>query len=351
MNKIKVIILRNERDDDHILWIKACEDYKEKIEYSVIDLTKNNWFEEIISRKFDVLLAKPGGLTSQFKQLYDERIYILSRIPGCKIYPSAEEIFIYENKRFFSYWLKANGLPHPKTNVFYYKEEADEFVKNSRFSLVAKVNIGASGSGVKILQNKNDALKYINDTFTGKGAVQRWGPNIKKRGLVKRGLHYLNKPSDINKKLNIYRTVKENPQKEFVIFQEYIPHDFEWRIVAIGDSYFAHKKMKSGEKASGLLIKNYDNPPLYLFDFAKNIMARFNFTSQSIDVFEREPGDLLINEMQCIFGQSDDYQMLVDGKPGRYRYINNRWVFEEGDFNKNESYNLRLENLLKSYKY
>lgn len=346
MNKLKVIILRNERDDDHILWIKACEEYKEKIEYSIIDLTKNNWFYKITSQKFDILLAKPGGLTSMFKQLYDERICILDNVCGFKIYPNAKEILIYENKRFFSYWLKANGLPHPETNVFYCKDEAFEFAEKTGYPLVAKVNLGASGSGVQILKNENEASRYINDTFSGKGAAQRWGPNIKKGRVLKRGLHYLRKPSDINKKLEIYKTIKDSPQKGFVIFQEYIPHYFEWRIVAIGDSYFAHKKLKSGEKASGLLIKNYDNPPLYLFDFAKNIMDRFHFTSQAIDVFERETGELLINEMQCIFGQSDDYQMLVDGKPGRYRFINNEWRFERGDFNKNQCYNLRIENII-----
>lgn len=48
-------------------------------------------------------------------------------------------------------------------------------------------------------------------------------------------------------------------------------------------------------------------------------MDKFNFTSQAIDVFET--GDqLLINEMQCIFGQSDPYQMLIDGEPGRYTF-------------------------------
>jgi hypothetical protein len=41
--------------------------------------------------------------------------------------------------------------------------------------------------------------------------------------------------------------------------------------------------------------------------------------------------------------------MLVDGKPGRYIWINNTWVFEEGDFNQNESYNLRVEHIIKKY--
>ncbi len=61
-------------------------------------------------------------------------------------------------------------------------------------------------------------------------------------------------------------------------------------------------------------------------------------------------GKYLINEMQCIFGQSDPYQMLVNGKPGRYVFKDGKWIFEEGMFNRNESYNLRVEFVLSQLK-
>ena len=345
MKKIKAIILRNEFKDDHNLWISACENLKNTIEYRVVNLISNNWVEEIQKEAFNILLAKPGGLTASFKQLYDERIYILAYILGYKIFPSPLEILIYENKRFLSYWLKVNNIPHPATSVFYDQEEALIFVNQNTFPFVAKTNIGASGSGVVIIGTKRDAIKYINETFSGKGSPQRTGPNLEKTDYMKRGSHYLLHPSDIGKKFNIYRTRAENLQKGFVIFQEYIPHDFEWRTVRIGDSYFAHKKLKSGEKTSGSLLKKYVNPPLDLLDFIKEITNKHGFYSQAIDIFESERG-YLVNEMQCIFGQRDPYQMLIDGEPGRYSFKNGNWVFEKGDFAKNGCYNLRLEFLL-----
>jgi hypothetical protein len=103
--------------------------------------------------------------------------------------------------------------------------------------------------------------------------------------------------------------------------------------------------LKLGEKASGSLLKNYDNPPLELFDFVKKITDKHQFYSQAIDVFQ--VGDLfLVNEMQCIFGQSDSFQMMVDGRIGRYRYIENNWKFEEGDFNQLECYSLRIQHVI-----
>lgn len=175
----------------------------------------------------------------------------------------------------------------------------------------------------------------------------RTGPNLTKDGILIRGLHYVLKPKDIIKKLNIYKRRSLNLQKGFVIFQEYIPHEFEWRVVRIGDSFFAHKKLKTGSKASGSLLKKYDNPPFEILDFVKGITNKYKFYSQALDIFETDNG-YLINEMQCIFGQSDPYQMLVNGLPGRYRYLGNKWEFEEGDFTNNQCFNLRLAFLLEN---
>jgi glutathione synthase/RimK-type ligase-like ATP-grasp enzyme len=345
VKKIKAIILRNELEDDHILWIKACEDYYDRVEYRVVNLISNKWLEEIQKKPFDILLAKPGGLTAHFKQLYDERIYILGVVLGYKIFPSPQEIFIYENKRYLASWLKTNNIPHPKTDVFYSYGEALEYIRSAVYPFVAKTNIGASGSGVIIIKSIHEAKDYIEETFRGRGAPQRTGPNRDKGDFIKRGFHYILHPSDIAKKISIYKTKASNRQKDFVIFQEYISHDFEWRVVRIGESFFAHKKLKRGEKSSGSLLKNYDNAPLDLFDLVKVITDKHGFYSQAIDIFESERG-YLVNEMQCIFGQSDPYQMLIDGIPGRYRYLNENWTFEEGDFAKNGCYDLRVSALI-----
>jgi len=346
--KLKVIVLRNESEKDHLPWIVACDTYRDQVSSRIVNLTASGWLEDIQAEPSDVLLAKPGGLTALFKQLYDERVYILSRYLGYDMFPSPEEIFIYENKRMLSYWLKANGIPHPATTVIYDMSEALEYLSAAVYPVVAKTNIGASGSGVRVLHNRSEAVSYTEATFRGKGAPERTGPNLEKGGYLKRGLHYLRHPADINGKLKIYRTRAASLQRGFVIFQEHIDHSFEWRAVRIGESYFAHKKLKAGEKASGSLLKNYDNPPTGLLDFVREITDKHGFRSQAVDIFESDRG-YLVNEMQCIFGQSDSYQMLVDGKPGRYLHNVQGWLFQEGDFAINECYNLRLRYLIDNH--
>ncbi len=39
--------------------------------------------------------------------------------------------------------------------------------------------------------------------------------------------------------------------------------------------------------------------------------------------------------------------MIKNGIPGRYTCKNGEWIFEEGFFNENNSYNLRLLHILK----
>ena len=343
--KYRLAILSNERDHDSGLWIKACEKHADLIEYDNINLTKHNWLTQISANDYDYFLAKPPGLSEPFKRLYDERIFILAHVLNKPIFPSPEEIYIYENKRFFAHWLEARELPHPQTWIYYDKDDALLFLNEYTFPLVAKMNIGASGNGITMIKNKNQAEKYIKDAFS-RGIYARTGPKLSHGRILQRLWRKLTHPGELKERLNTYKAVAQSPQKGFVIFQQYIPHNFEWRVVRIGDSFFAHKKLKSGEKSSGSLLKKYENPPKELLDFVKKATDRLSFYSQAVDIFEMDDGVFLINEMQCIFGQSDSYQMLVNGKPGRYRFIDRHWKFEEGMFNTNSSYDLRIQFIL-----
>jgi hypothetical protein len=347
--KYHFVILANENPTDHLFWIKACEKYPDEIKFSVNNFTGNNWLNEILQLPTDFLLAKPGGTVGIFKQLYDERLQILVNELGYKVYPSFKEIQIYENKGYLSYWLSSHSIPHPKTDVFYNKHEALEFIQSIVFPIVAKLNIGASGHGVKILKNKQEAERYIKSIFH-KGLIAKIGPRFDIGDIWERAFHKMMHLSELKSKISVYKSIKNNPQKGFCLFQEFVPHTFEWRVVRIGDSYFAHQKVLKGEKASGSLIKKYINPPTSLLDFVHDLTEKAGFRSQAVDLFETGKDRYLVNEMQCIFGQSDPYQMLVNNTPGRYIYSDKNWVFEEGMFNTNESYDLRIQDILQLLK-
>lgn len=346
MRKLKLAILKNEIPGEHIMWVKACEEKRDLVEWEEIEFTKSDWLDKVKAGNYDGLLAIPGTYTSASKNLYDERIKIVNRALGIPLFPTLNELLIFENKRYLSYWLKAYDIPHPDTYVFYSKSEALNFIEQTNYPIVAKTSIGAAGSGVEIIRNAGDAEEYVAKTFSGKGIKRRNGPKVGNKGFFIRAFKTLFNPAALKVKLTKYKLVDSERQKDFVLFQKFIPHDFEWRCVRIGDSFFAHKKLKVKDKASGSLLKGYETPPEDLLNFIKNITDRCDFSSQAIDLFVGENGEYLVNEMQCLFGQSDPYQMLIDGKPGRYVFQNNKWIFEEGDFARLQCFSLRLETFI-----
>jgi glutathione synthase/RimK-type ligase-like ATP-grasp enzyme len=338
-------ILKNEFDDNHLHWMKACEHFG--VQFEVVDIVSQQWLDILKSKAWLGFLVCPSGRQSHFKTLYDERLSILNELYSSKLFfPSLTEVKLHENKKYLSYWLAANEIPHPKTFVFYNQSEAQNFILNYRKKeLVGKMNIGASGKGVVILRDKIDQMNYIKKAFS-EGIGQSWGPNMAMGGWMHRIKKLIKDPSRIKKRLQIYNMNRLEIQKDFVIFQEYIEHKFEWRVVRIGDSFFAHQKTKQGDKASGTKGIEYIIPTDNLLNFVREVTDTYGFNCMAIDLFEDGMGGYLINEMQCIFGHVQSFICAKNDRPGRLLTENGGWFFQEGVFNENLSYDLRLETFL-----
>jgi glutathione synthase/RimK-type ligase-like ATP-grasp enzyme len=269
----------------------------------------------------------------------------LEKVLGHFLYPNYDEISIHENKKYLSYWLKANDIPHPKTWVFYRKDEALNYAKTCIMPVVGKMNIGASGKGVNVFRKRHELAEYIKRAFSG-GLRQAWGPNLKMGMFYDRFMRIIHNPGRILKRVKAYQKNYSATQKNFVILQEWVEHKYEWRVVKIGNSYFGHQKVKQGDKASGTKGIDYILPPEKLLFLVKETCQRFGFNTMAVDLFEDGKDGYLVNEMQCIFGHVQEFICSKDGKPGRFILKENQWKFEEGLFNHNLSYDLRMKDVL-----
>jgi hypothetical protein len=346
MTNIKVGIIRNELSNTADDWIIACNN--RNIDYQVIDLSANNWLEQVRKDNFVFYLIQPPGSYERFKTMFDERLYIICNELRLKTFPSFTESIIYENKKMLSYYLNAHNIPHPETFIFYNYDEAKNFVDNTELPFVAKTSIGASGSGVKVIRKYNEALRYINDAFKSKGIRRRFGPNRVTGSPQKWAKKSIKEPSYFLKRLKYYLEINRNTQFGYVIFQTYIPHNYEWRIVKIGEFYFAHKKIKIKDKASGAKVKQFGFPDISVMDFVEDLCNQNNFNCVCLDIFESGTG-FLVNEIQCVFGIPYGYLSKVNDKIGRFVKYQGTWTFEEGDFTKNNCCDLKLEIALKLY--
>jgi len=342
---MNIAILRDSNPDSSLKWEIACQN--RDFSYLVIDLLRNDWLENL--RRYDpsFCVSRPPGDNTQNKKVFDEKLFFIEKYTTFRVFPGYHETVIYENKASLAYFLEVNNIPHPDTFISYSIEEAQRFIAEADYPIVSKTLIGAAGSGVKILKTKAEAGKYVRTAFK-EGIKRRYGPN-RKTGSPKTWLKKtLISPAYLIKKLKEYHARDKDIQKGVVLFQQYIPHEYEWRCVKIGGSYFVYKKLRIGDKASGSKQFDYGAPPHEILDFTRELCEKYQFNFMAIDMFY-ENRKILVNELQTIFGHKNPYICKVNNKPGKYIFNDGTWLFEEGDFNTNESYDLRLKEAIKIY--
>jgi len=325
---MKLGILRSFKEMDEYAdsYIMACEEFG--VEYVVLDLLSDNWIEEILRSKVNGILVRVKGNIQEQKCMFDERLSIITDDLKIPIYPSRKELFLYENKRMYAYWLMAHNFPHVPTYIFYEKKRSLEFLDNAKYPLVFKTSGGASSSGVKIIKNKLQAKLIVHRIF----------------GYFDSRLSFGKTPWG---KFGILPIPKFGmTQKHYVLIQEFIPIKWEWRIIKIGESYFGHQKLLKGFFASGSDKVGWVDPPIELLYIIKYLCEIGDFNSMAMDVLESLDGQYYINEIQSLFGSFLPYQMKINNVPGRYVYVNETFVFEEGEFNKFGSNLLRVEDFI-----
>ena len=142
-----------------------------------------------------------------------------------------------------------------------------------------------------------------------------------------------------------------NPQKDYFIVQDFVKDIlWEWRILKIGDSYFGHQKLLEGQFASGSGKVGWVAPPQHLLEMVRELCQKGSFRCMDVDIFETKDGKFVINELQASFGSYLDYQMCIDGIPGRYKDINGEFVFERSEFNVLGSTKLKIEDFIQELK-
>src|SRR5690606_32654689 len=98
------------------------------------------------------------------------------------------------------------------THVFFNKSEAITYINNlNEFPLMGKTNIGASGNGVRKLNNASETINYITQAFD-EGIKSKSGPKIKKGSPIKKILKALKNRNFLKQRLKDYRTNLNNIQ-------------------------------------------------------------------------------------------------------------------------------------------
>ncbi|MHC1765393.1 MAG: RimK family alpha-L-glutamate ligase [Verrucomicrobiia bacterium] len=296
----------------HKSYLSACRELG--ISYRLLDISGNDWIGRLRQSKCDGFLVWPSVARRVWREMFDERLWIMEHELGMLVYPTYRETWLYESKRRVREWLVANNVPHPQTWIFFERAPALEFAMEAPLPIVLKTNLGASHSGVWIIRSRAELQRRVSGAFGS--------------GILARGRH------------------RSEGEAGYTFLQRYLPEVREWRMVRIGDSYFGHPKGRAGDFHSGSGIVEWTPPEARHLDFLKKVTDLGGFTSMAVDVFETQDGELLVNELQTVFGAGFSVdQARVDGRPGRLIQHNcsGSWQFEEGDFARNACANARVQ--------
>lgn len=308
---LRVGIVRNAAQY-HQHYVVACMELG--VPFRVLDLSGPDWIQRIKQVGCGVFLVWPDAHLASWNAMIKDRVEVMERELGLPVFPSASEVWLYEDKRRMAYWLKAHGIPHPQTWIFYEPGSCEEFVRTCSLPIVFKSTFGAAAAGIKIFEDRRILLRWIRRMF--------------RSGFVPRGY--------------------DRREREWgsVLLQEFLPGVREWRLVRIGDSFFGHIKGSRGGIHSGSGVVEWDVPEKRHLDFLEQVTNEGGFRSMDVDVFETPDGRLLVNELQTVFGASHSVdQLRVDGAPGRF-VRDGEWVFEEGNFARNYCANERVRYVL-----
>lgn len=293
----------------HSFFVRACMEIG--VPFRVIDLYGADWLNNVARADCRILLVWPDGFMDTWNSMIKDRVKMLESVLGYPTVPSSDELWMYEDKRRTAYWLEAHQIPHPRTWIFYDRDEAMGFADRCDLPIVFKTSFGAAASGVRILSSRRQIRRLIATAFS--------------RGIAPGGTDWRD------------RTWGN------IIFQEYLADVKEWRMVRIGDAFFGHPKGRVGQYHSGSGSVLWDVPGKKHLDLLKTITDLGGFRSMNVDVFETPDGRLFVNELQAVFGASYSVdQLRVNGQPGRFLFDRGEWRFDPGEFARNACANARV---------
>lgn len=272
-------------------WIEYCE--MNNIMYKIVDAYSSSLIDDC--RGLDAFLChwSNGDFVSW---LVSKQIVTALEFTGIYTFPNLNTFWHYDDKIAQKYLLEAIAAPVPNTWIFYDHDRATNWVlEDAEYPIVFKLRRGAASSNVKLIQNKQEALKFCNQAFR-KGFISTpsyfydFKKKIRKQYSIDKLFEkFKNAPKNFHKSLTSRKQF--NREKGYLYFQEFLPNNlYDTRVTIIGERAFAVKRSNRPNdfraSASGLL--NYENIDLELIKIAFNVVKKAKLQSAGLDILYKD---------------------------------------------------------------
>lgn len=309
-------------------WIKYCE--KEKIEYKVVDAFDNDIIEQL--NDCDVFMWHHHH--ADFKDVtVAKKILFALEHAGVKVFPDFKTGWHFDDKVAQKYLLEAINAPLVPSYVFYDKQSALDWAKETTYPKVFKLKGGAGAANVKLVKNYNQCVKLIKQSF-GNGfsqfdRISNFKDSYNK--YIKGQDNFINLLKSMARLfVNTDFSKKQSNEKGYIYFQEFMPNNsFDIRVIVIDNKAFAIKRLVRENdfraSGSGSIIYNPVEIDKDCLKIAFDISERARFECIAYDFIYNNQGMPLIVEISYGFSMK-----AYDTCPG---YWDNNLNWYEGEFN------------------
>ena len=234
-------------------WIAYCE--RNKIPFKIVNCYDSNIIDQL--QDCDILLWHHHHSSAK-DVLFAKGLLFALQQAGKKVFPDFNTGWHFDDKVGQKYLLEAIAAPMVKTDIFYDKGSAFDYIQKTSFPKVFKLRGGAGSANVKLIKSAGQARRMIQKAFdVGFPAYDRWGNWKESWVSFKR-----NPSSQIIELLKSTRRLfvstkfarVNGRETGYVLFQEFIPNNtYDIRVVVIGDRAFGLKRLvrKNDFRASG----------------------------------------------------------------------------------------------------
>jgi len=270
-----------------------------------------DWPDQVLSSGLDGHLVRLRHGTSVERSLDGGRLELL-HLQGLPAWPNRVEAYLYEDKARSAWLLQARGVPHVPTHTFTRPADAIAFLTGTSYPIVVKTRLGASGSGVERIDDRRAAQALARVCIDG-----RW-----------------------------QRRAADPRDADFGYFtvQPFIADAREFRVIGLGDVFFAHGKARApgGWRYSGSGRRDWELPGVRVLDAGASVMERLGIACGAVDLLEGPDGRWAVLEVQTWYEGFRAAQMDVAGVPSLARRTRDGWRFEEGAPHVHRGHALRL---------
>jgi len=136
--------------------------WPDKIEHVVYHWgnDKDRFIKEVKRKKIDILIGNiPATAYETFREIAKE-------LPHVRFVPSLESQFANKSKENVTLFCEKHNLPHPKTKIFYNKEEGYKYLEECEYPIIVKRSYGPSNYGgyyVHKVKSKEEAKRLFDE--------------------------------------------------------------------------------------------------------------------------------------------------------------------------------------------